>query len=45
LLEANQRQMWSTAPPDMLEQLRAIALDAEASVEGKLRSSDGESES
>jgi cobaltochelatase CobN len=42
LLEANQRQMWSTAPPDMLEQLRAIALDAEASVEGKLRSSDGE---
>ncbi len=33
LLEAHQRQLWADADPDLLHRLRAIALDAEASIE------------
>ncbi|NET49576.1 MAG: cobaltochelatase subunit CobN, partial [Merismopedia sp. SIO2A8] len=34
LLEANQRGLWSSAREDTLEKLRAIALQAEATIEG-----------
>ncbi|NEP02924.1 MAG: hypothetical protein F6K58_30590, partial [Symploca sp. SIO2E9] len=33
LLEANQRGLWSSARKDSLEKLRAIALEAEATIE------------
>ncbi len=35
LLEAHQRQLWQTAPDDMLEHLRAIAHSAEADIESQ----------
>ena len=35
LLEAEQRGLWQSAPSDMLEQLRAIAHQAEADIEAK----------
>ena len=35
LLEAHKRQLWQSAPPEVLEELRAIALQAEAVIEGK----------
>jgi cobaltochelatase CobN len=35
LLEAHQRGFWSDVPPDILDKLRAIALEAEADIEGK----------
>jgi cobaltochelatase CobN len=34
LLEANQRGLWATPNPETLETLRAIALDADAALEG-----------
>ncbi|MBD2092158.1 cobaltochelatase subunit CobN [Microcoleus sp. FACHB-1515] len=37
LLEANQRGLWATASDQMLDQLRAIALEAEAGIETGLR--------
>ena len=36
LLEASQRGLWQEAAPELLEKLRAIALDAEADIEAKL---------
>ncbi|WP_017662084.1 cobaltochelatase subunit CobN [Baaleninema simplex] len=36
LLEAHQRGLWQQVSPNMLEQLRAIVLDAEADIEGKI---------
>ncbi|MGL5511472.1 MAG: cobaltochelatase subunit CobN, partial [Microcoleaceae cyanobacterium] len=35
LLEANQRGFWSDVPNNILDKLRAIALQAEADIEGK----------
>jgi len=35
LLEAHQRGFWSDVQPDLLDKLRAIALQAEADIEGK----------
>ncbi len=35
LLEANQRGLWQSVAPDTLEKLRAIALQAEAVIEGE----------
>jgi len=34
LLEAHQRQLWQNPNPEVIEQLRAIALEAEARLEG-----------
>ena len=36
LLEANQRGLWQSAAPELLEQLRSLAHQAEASIEGNL---------
>ena len=35
LLEANERKMWREPPPELLEQLRALYLEAEGQIEGR----------
>ena len=35
LLEAVDRDMWATPPADMLDQLRAVYLQAEGEIEGR----------
>ena len=34
LLEAAQRQMWSSPPPEMLDELRRVYLETEGDIEG-----------